>query len=127
MRSVPGAFGREVIHGDQGVSRESRAAVVQGEDSWRGVGEEQNVLFLFFHVECKNRCASLRLSESVGVGGEGVGDVPQILGRVQQRGRLYGLLVQVTRAACCGVVVISLSVPSSSPPCLQYSESVTFH
>lgn len=69
----------------------------------------------FFYVECKNRCASLRLSESVGVGGEGVGDVPQILGRVQQRGRLHGLLVQVTvlHAGVLGVRDFS--------ECLQYS------
>lgn len=65
-----------------------------------------SLFFLFFLSNVKKKkkpcCASLRLSESAGVGGEGVGDVPQILGRVQQRGRLHGLLVQVTvlRAVC---------------------------
>lgn len=96
VRSIPGAFRWKIIHRDQGVSWESCAAVVQGEDPLLAIGEKLNVLHTFFFVWCKKCCASLCISESVGVGGEGIGDVPQILGRVQQRRRLHGLLVQVT-------------------------------
>lgn len=40
--------------------------------------------------------ACMCIVESPGIRREGVSDVPQILGRVQQRGWLHGLLVQVT-------------------------------
>lgn len=54
--------------------------------------------FKFLNYGCyHNSChACVCISESAGIRGEGFSNVPQILGRVQQRSRLHGLLVQVT-------------------------------
>lgn len=99
VRCIPRAFGWKIIHRDQGVSWESCPAVVQSKHLQKPlVKKNVCIFFLFLNYGCyHNSChACVCISESAGIRGEGFSNVPQILGRVQQRSRLHGLLVQVT-------------------------------
>lgn len=100
VRCIPRAFGWKIIHRDQGVSWESCSAVVQGKHSRKLSSSLQRkscrvhfLQYASFHNTCH---ACVCILESPGIRGEGFSDVPQILGRVQQRSWLHGLLVQVT-------------------------------
>lgn len=99
VRCIPGASGRKTVHRDQRVSGKSCPAVVQSKHFGKEKLDVCSFSFIFKFLDggsCTSLHACVYISESVGVGGEGFSHVPQILGRVQQRSRLHGLLVQVT-------------------------------
>lgn len=93
---IPRAFGWKIIHRDQDISWESCSAVVQGKHSQKLTCRMHYLMLLHcaaFHNTC-HTCVCI--VESPGIRGEGFSHVPQILGWVQQRSWLHGLLVQVT-------------------------------
>lgn len=92
VRCIPRAFGWKIVHRDKGVSWESCPTVIQSKHSLTSCGY---FLFNMKNISVQNSCP-VCVTESARFRGKGFKYVSQILGWVQQRSWLHGLLVQVT-------------------------------
>lgn len=91
VRCIPRAFGWKIVHRDKGVSWESCPTVIQSKHLLTSC---DYFLINMKNIRAQNSCPFC-VTESARFRGKSFKYVSQILGWVQQRSWLHGLLVQV--------------------------------